>query len=147
MGKGGPVKTYASPKGRLIAELPSGLLRRKPRSYAEWKALRSWGKLPAWEQEPAGYLLRASRELAGLTQAELAGRLRVSQQSVAQAERWGSNPTVGFMRAWAAASGSEVRLSLREPKEAGRRRRTRGQGRRGGNELGPPRDDPQRGRL
>jgi DNA-binding XRE family transcriptional regulator len=117
MGKGGPVKTYASPKGRLVAKLPAGLLRRKPRSYAEWKALKSWGKLPAWEQEPAGYLLRASRELAGLTQTELASRLGVSQQSVAQAERWGSNPTVGFMRAWAAASGKVLLLSLRGPKE------------------------------
>ena len=113
MGKGDPLKTYTSPGRRLIAELPSGLLRRKPRSYAEWKALRNWGKLPAWEPEPAGYLLRVSRELAGLTQAELAGRLGVSQQSVAQAERWASNPTVGFMREWAAASGSDLRFSLR----------------------------------
>ncbi len=112
MGKGGPVKTYKSPKGKLISELPSGLFRGKPRSYAEWKALRSWRKLPAWEPEPAGYLLRVSREMAGLTQLELAGRLRTSQQSVAQAERWGSNPTVAFMRDWAAASGSELRLSL-----------------------------------
>lgn len=112
MGKGAPVKTYKSPKGTLFAELPSGLLRRKPRSYAEWKALRSWRKLPAWELEPPGYLLRVSREMAGLTQLELARRLGASQQSVAQAERWGSNPTVGFMRDWAAASGSELRLSL-----------------------------------
>jgi len=121
MGQGSPVKTYASPKRRLISELPSGLLRRKPRSYAEWKALRKWGKLPAWEPEPAGYLLRASRELAGLTQEELAGRLGVSQQSVAQAERWGSNPTVGFMREWAAATESDLRLSLRG--RSGRARR------------------------
>ena len=134
MGEGGPVKTYTSPKGRLIAELPSGLLRRKPRSYPEWKALRSWGKLPPWEQEPAGYLLRTSRELAGLTQGELANRLGVSQQSVAQAERWGSNPTVGFMRAWAAASGSELRLSLREP---GKQRARGGRSLRG--QAGPPR--------
>jgi DNA-binding XRE family transcriptional regulator len=113
MGKESPVKTYTSPARRLIAELPSGLLRRKPRSYAEWKALGKWGKLPAWELEPAGFLLRGSRELAGLTQAELAGRLGVSQQSVAQAERWESNPTVEFMRDWAAASGSDLRLLLR----------------------------------
>jgi DNA-binding XRE family transcriptional regulator len=128
MGKGGPVKIYKSPKGRLITELPSGLLRRKPRSYAEWKALRSWGKLPAWEPEPAGYLLRVSREMAGLTQLELARRLGASQQSVAQAERWGSNPTVGFMRDWAAASGSELRLSLlgRGRERARSARRSRG---------------------
>ena len=115
MGKGGPVKTYTSPPRRLIEELPSGLLRRKPRSYAEWKTLRKWGKLPAWEPEPAGYLLRASRELAGSTQAELAGRLGVSQQSVAQAERWGTNPTVEFMREWAAAQRDPFGPSLREP--------------------------------
>lgn len=109
------MKTYKSPKGRLIAKLSSGLVRRKPRSYTEWKALRNWGKLPAWEPEPAGYLLRAAREVAGLTQAELAERLRVTQQSVAQAERWESNPTVRFMREWAAAAGKVLLLSLREP--------------------------------
>lgn len=107
------MKVYAAPKRPLIGRLPSGLVRRKPRAFAEWKALRRWGKLPAWEREPAGYLLRLSREDAGLTQGELAKRLGASQQAVAQAERWESNPSVEFLRRWAAACGAVVRLSLR----------------------------------
>jgi DNA-binding XRE family transcriptional regulator len=107
------MKTYIAPARPPIAKLPSGLLRRKPRSYPEWRALRSWRKLPAWEPEPVGYLLRLAREGAGLTQLALAKRLGVTQQSVAQAERWGSNPTVEYLRDWAAATESVVRLSFR----------------------------------
>jgi transcriptional regulator with XRE-family HTH domain len=87
-------------------------VRRRPRRFPEWKALRSWGRLPAWELEPVGYLLRAAREAAGLTQAELARRLGCTQQAVAQAERWESNPTVGFIRRWAEACGSKLKLVL-----------------------------------
>lgn len=61
---------------------------------------------------PAGALLRQAREAAGLTQAGIAGLLGVSQQAVCQAERMGANPTLGFLRAWAAACGAEVRLDL-----------------------------------
>jgi transcriptional regulator with XRE-family HTH domain len=74
--------------------------------------LREWGKLPPWEIEPAGYLLRLSREKAQLTQAELARRLDSSQQAVAQAERWESNPTVDFMRRWAEACRSKLTLEF-----------------------------------
>jgi transcriptional regulator with XRE-family HTH domain len=48
-----------------------------------------------------GYLLRLARELAGLTRQELARRLGCSQQAVAQAERWNSNPIASFIRRWA----------------------------------------------
>ncbi len=96
----------------IVRRLPTGLTRRRPRRFAEWKALRGWGKLPAWETDPVGYHLRLSREKADLTQAELAKRLGCSQQAVAQAERWESNPTIEFVRRWAAACGTKARLEL-----------------------------------
>jgi transcriptional regulator with XRE-family HTH domain len=56
--------------------------------------------------------MRLARERAGLTQADLARRLVCSQQAIAQAERWESNPTVEFIRRWAAACGSKARIEL-----------------------------------
>lgn len=112
MGKPGSLKRYVGPERAILAELPKGLVRRRPRRFAEWKALRGWGKLPSWELEPVGYLLRVAREGAGLTQAELAHRLGCSQQAVAQAERWEGNPTVELMRRWADACGSRVKIKL-----------------------------------
>jgi DNA-binding XRE family transcriptional regulator len=116
MGTPAALKSYASPARAILSRLPRGLARRKPRSFAEWKALRSWKKLPAWEIDPAGYLLRSAREATGLSQRELATRMGCSQQAVAQAEGWRSNPTVDFMRRWAEACSTEVSLELRRPK-------------------------------
>lgn len=89
-----------------------GLRRTKPRSFAEWQALRRWNRLPEWEVSPAGYLLREARLDADLTQAALADKLGVTQQAVAQAERWDSNPTVSLLRAWAEALGRELFLRV-----------------------------------
>ena len=94
------------------ARLSSRIRRLRPRSYSEWKALRRWGKLPPWEAESAGYLLRLAREEAGLTQSQLARRLACTQQAVAQAERWQSNPTVEFLRRWAMQCGREIELRV-----------------------------------
>lgn len=113
MGKPGALKRYASPERAILPALPEGLTRGRPRSFAEWKALRGWGKLPAWEVEPVGYLLRLGRQNAGLTQAALAKRLGCTQQAIAQAERWESNPTIDFVRRWAGACGAEVKIGLR----------------------------------
>ena len=88
------------------------LSRGRARLFLEWQALRRWGKLPPWETQVAGYLLRQGRESAGLTQRELGCRLGTSQQAVAQAERWHSNPTIDFMRRWAAACGATLRISI-----------------------------------
>jgi DNA-binding XRE family transcriptional regulator len=106
------MKTYVSPLPRRPERLPARLRRRRPRSYLEWKTLRRWGSLPPWEESPAGYLLRSAREEAGLTQQEMGDRLNCSQQAIAQAERWDSNPTVKFVREWAEALGSELELSI-----------------------------------
>ena len=112
MGKPSTLKRYASPDRPLLTDLPKGLMRRRPRSFPEWKALRAWGKLPSWELEPVGYLLRLAREESGQTQADLARRLSCSQQAVAQAERWQGNPTAEFMRRWAAACGATLKIGL-----------------------------------
>ena len=95
-----------------VAEIPR-LTRRRPRSFPEWLQLRRWGKLPEREAHVPGYLLRAARENAGLTQVQLAQKLGRSQQAVARAERWDSNPTARFMVRWANACGLrlEIRLS------------------------------------
>ncbi len=113
MGKRSAVKRYLSPKRALLAELPKGLVRRRPRRFAEWKALQGWSRLPSWERQPVGYVMRLAREKEGLTQVELARRLGCSQQAVAQAERWESNATVDFLLRWAAACGSRVEIRLK----------------------------------
>ena len=86
------------------------LTRRRPRAFLEWKTLRGWGKLPDREAEVPGYLLRIARESAGLTQAQLAEQMGITQQAVARAERWASNPTIAFMRRWARACGRSLEL-------------------------------------
>lgn len=103
--------------GRPVAlRLPRGIKSGKPRSYSEWKTLRGWRKLPTWASDPPGYLLRKVREDSGLTQEGLARRLGCSQQAVARAERWDSNPTVRFIESWAQAVHRrlEIRFPARE---------------------------------
>jgi len=92
------------------------LSRGKPRAFLEWATLRRWGKVPEWELGVVGYLLRVAREEAGLTQRKLAERLGVSQQAIAQAERWQSNPTVELIRRWAEACGATASIRLTRPR-------------------------------
>lgn len=115
MGETKPIRRLAAPEPRALPPFPRGLKRRKPRDYLEWTALRRWGKLPDWEESPPGYLLREAREKAGLTQRDLAARLKITQQAVSQAERWDANPTVAFMRRWVEACGVELEIRL-EPR-------------------------------
>jgi len=88
------------------------LTRRRPRDFVEWRTLRDWGKLPEREASVPGYLLRVVREKAGLTQAQLAHSLGVTQQAVAQAERWESNPTIAFIERWAEACNHRLEIKL-----------------------------------
>jgi DNA-binding XRE family transcriptional regulator len=101
------IATASAPRPALTR-----LTRGRPRAFAEWEALRRWGKLPAWEREVVGYRLRCAREAAGMTQKDLAARLGVTQQAVAQAERWKSNPTIKLLRRWATACGATVEIRL-----------------------------------
>lgn len=110
MGGRRQLRVFRAPAKSTPDSLPAGLRRRRPRSYTEWKTLRAWGKLPAWEEDPPGYLLRLAREDAGLSQREMAAILGCSQQAVAQAERFESNPTVNFLRDWARAIGRRVEI-------------------------------------
>lgn len=130
MGEARPVKTYPSPAPVTRSPLPAGITRRRPGSYAEWKVLRRWGLLPAWEEAPIGYLLREIREDAGLTQRELAAELGCTQQAVAYAERWSSNPTTAFLRRWSVACGKVLDIRFNGPeRNPGRRTRPRGDSR------------------
>ena len=111
MGPQDTMKRYVAPKQRSV--LPrTRLSRRKPRAYEEWKALRRWGRVPCWEADPPGYLLREAREAAGFTQERLASRLGRTQQAIAQAERFTSNPTMEFVRDWAKALGQNAVLEF-----------------------------------
>ena len=93
-----------------------GLLsRQRPRSFLEWRQLRDWSRLPDREVNVPGYLLRAAREEEGFTQTQLAAKLGISQQAVARAERWTSNPTVELLGRWARACGRRLELSLQVP--------------------------------
>jgi len=88
------------------------LRRGRPRAFAEWRALRRWGKLPPWERQIPGYLLRLARIEAGLNQAELAGRLGVTQQAISRTEQWSSNPTVAMMESWLEACGQALVIEV-----------------------------------
>lgn len=59
-------------------------------------------------------LLRTARREAGLTQAELARRLGVTQPTVAAWERPGANPTVRTLARALGATGRELRLGTTE---------------------------------
>lgn len=56
--------------------------------------------------------LRWARHDAGLTQAQLATRARISQQQVAKLERPGSNPSIATLRKIAEALGTRIQLDL-----------------------------------
>jgi DNA-binding XRE family transcriptional regulator len=120
VGKAGTVKVYTAARPTAIPSAGEGLSRARPRRFAEWQTLRRWGKLPAWERGIPGYLLRTAREGARLRQKDLAARLGITQQAVAQAERWGANPTVAFMRRWAVACGVSLELTLVRTDVSGR---------------------------
>jgi transcriptional regulator with XRE-family HTH domain len=59
---------------------------------------------------PAASLLRSARTRAGLTQAELARRLGVTQAAVARLERPRANPTVETLAAVLNATGHRLEL-------------------------------------
>jgi transcriptional regulator with XRE-family HTH domain len=55
-------------------------------------------------------LIRDARRAAGLTQAELAANLGVSQSAIAKLEREGSNPTIGTLDRTLRATGHRLQL-------------------------------------
>lgn len=125
-------------RGSPAVAVASSLLRRRPRDFEEWRTLAGWGRLPAWEPPVPGYQLRRAREAVGLTQSELAARLGVSQQAVARAERWQSNPTFQFAQAWAKALGGHATLAIDLSTEAERPRLAASPGTMHGSSTFPP---------
>lgn len=97
---------------------PSRLRRTRPRSFLEWRTLRRWQKLPPWEADLPGYLLREARLSAGFTQRALADRLGITQQAVSRAERWESNPTIALMRRWLEICGLHLEIRLNPSPDA-----------------------------
>jgi transcriptional regulator with XRE-family HTH domain len=59
-------------------------------------------------------LIRKTRTRAGLTQAELAGRLGLSQAAIARLERPGANPTVQTLTEVMTAMGHRLELAAVE---------------------------------
>lgn len=104
---------------RLIPEGGYPGRRLRPRDPGETRALRRIGADrqrpfgPADETADAALQIRMARKRAGLSQAQLAERMGVSQQQVQRLEDPDrSNPTVATLRAVAAALGVELRISL-----------------------------------
>lgn len=121
MGANGEVRTIDGFEARRdLPRLAPESWSMRRRDWVEWRTLRRWGELPYWELDPPGYLLRLAREDAGLTQAELGERLGISQQAVADAERWGANPTAASMRRWAQACGARLEIDFVRPSDAAR---------------------------
>jgi transcriptional regulator with XRE-family HTH domain len=65
----------------------------------------------------AGGLLALARREAGLTQAQLARRLGISQAAVAQFERPSSNPRIATLERALRATGAELVIDVRYPGE------------------------------
>jgi uncharacterized protein len=63
----------------------------------------------------AAALIRSARLDAGLTQAQLAGRLGITQAALARLEREGSNPTIATLSRVVAAAGQRLELKLGRP--------------------------------
>ncbi len=70
------------------------------------------------EMSESASLLKQARHKAGLTQAQLAGRLRVSQAAVAKLERPGANPTVDTLDGALWATGHRLTLDA-TPRRSG----------------------------
>lgn len=93
--------------------------RRRPRDAAEARALRELG---VDRQKPFGLAnlgadaalqIRTARKRAGITQAELARRMGITQQQVQRLEDPDrSNPTMATMRAIGQALGAQVSLRI-----------------------------------
>jgi transcriptional regulator with XRE-family HTH domain len=56
-------------------------------------------------------ILRAARTASGLTQADLARRLRTTQSAIARLEAQGSNPTIGTLERALIASGHRLEIA------------------------------------
>jgi DNA-binding XRE family transcriptional regulator/predicted RNase H-like HicB family nuclease len=94
-------------EGWLEAHLLAGRAPTKPAASS-----RDTEPVEVEPQLAVAIALRWARQQAGLTQAELAWRVGVSQQQMAKLERPGANPSVATLRKVADALGMRVHLEL-----------------------------------
>lgn len=89
-------------------------------SWAELKsrrigrATRKQGYEEASAAFELGARIRAGREAAGFTQAELAARMQTKQPAIARLEAGGVTPTLDLLRRAADALGLELVVELRQ---------------------------------
>lgn len=93
-------------EGWLEAHLVAGRAPQRPVEHRRCEAV------DVNPQLSVAVTLRWARQDAGLTQAELARRVGVSQQQVAKLERPGANPSIATLRKVAEALGVRVELKL-----------------------------------
>ncbi|MBK7579809.1 MAG: type II toxin-antitoxin system HicB family antitoxin [Myxococcales bacterium] len=94
-------------EGWLEAHLVDGRSPPKPASTA-----RRAEPIAVDPQLAVAVSLRWARQAAGLTQAQLARRVGVSQQQMAKLERPGANPSIATLRKVADALGVQVHFDL-----------------------------------
>lgn len=94
-------------EGWLEAHLLEGRAPAKPAS-----SIRGAERIEIDPQLAVAVALRWARQSAGLTQAQLASRIGVSQQQVAKLERPGANPSIATLRKVADALGVRVHFEL-----------------------------------
>lgn len=89
-------------------------------SFAEW--LRDPAYQAAYdllnEELSLASALIAARRAAGVSQEEVARRMRTSQPAVARLESGKANPSVDTLRRYAAATGTQLKIALERPKVA-----------------------------
>lgn len=91
--------------------------------FAEWRKdpayVREYDAM-ADEFELAGALIDA-RGKANLTQADVAAKMKTSQQAIARLEGGRGNPSVGTLRRFAKVTGTKLKIAF-EPVRRGRAR-------------------------
>ncbi len=101
---------------RFRTQLDSSQLTRRPRDPVEWVFLKRKGQLLPSEQMrvlPVAEVLKANRLLAGLSQAELAKRVGVTQQAIQRLERRkGCSPSIATICKVARRLGCDVQVNL-----------------------------------
>ncbi len=97
-------QTEADPRHLLLGRVPPQPSTRKPRGRV------------LWIEVPAGLavklLIRWARNEAGLTQAQLAKRAKVTQQMIAKLENPNYNPTLEALEKVASALGARLEVNL-----------------------------------
>jgi predicted RNase H-like HicB family nuclease/DNA-binding XRE family transcriptional regulator len=99
-------------EGWLEAHLVDGKSPPRPRVRHKAKGERKLWKVPVAPSLAAAIHVRWARQRLGLSQGQLAARVRVSQQQIAKLENPDENPTLKTIEKVAKALGMELHLSF-----------------------------------